>query len=206
MFAGHFQDVADGLAFVVDFQGFAVVALAVTDFAGHIDIRQKVHFDLDDAVTGTVFAAAAFDVEAETAGAVAAQFGFGHLGKQFADRREQAGVGRRVGARRAANRRLVDDDGFVELLDAFDVVVAARHGAGPVQAGQQFFGQNVVDQAGFAGAGDAADHHQLAKRNLDVDILQIILAGTFDDQCLAVAIAALFRRGNMSFCRIGTRP
>ena len=31
----------------MDLQCFAVVALAVADFAGHIDIRQEIHLDLD---------------------------------------------------------------------------------------------------------------------------------------------------------------
>ncbi len=56
----------------MDLKRLAVVALAVTDFARNVDIRQKVHLDLDDAVASTVFAAAALYIEAETSGRVAA--------------------------------------------------------------------------------------------------------------------------------------
>ena len=54
LFAGHLQHVGDGLALVMDFQGFAVVALAVADFAGHVNVGQEMHFYLDNAVAGTV--------------------------------------------------------------------------------------------------------------------------------------------------------
>jgi hypothetical protein len=47
-------------------------------------------------------------------GAVAALARRRHLGKQLADGREQAGVGGRVAARRAADRALVDVDDLVE--------------------------------------------------------------------------------------------
>src|ERR1044071_373459 len=101
----------------MDLQSLTVVTLAVADFARYVNVRQEVHLDLDDAVAGAVLAAAPFHVEAEAAGAVAPQLRFGHLGEQFTDRREQTGVGRRIGARRAADRALVDDDGLVELFD-----------------------------------------------------------------------------------------
>ena len=71
-FDGHLQDVVDVLAFVMHFEGFAVVAFAVTDIAGNIDVRQKVHLDFDYAVALTGFTATALDVEREAAGAVAA--------------------------------------------------------------------------------------------------------------------------------------
>ncbi len=48
-------------------QRLAVVALAVADVAGDVDVRQEVHLDLDDAVALAGLAAAAFDVEGETA-------------------------------------------------------------------------------------------------------------------------------------------
>src|SRR5258706_11931864 len=68
----HLQNVGDRLAAEVDFQGLAVVALALADVALDINVGQEVHFDLDDAVTLTGFAAAALDVERESPGLVAA--------------------------------------------------------------------------------------------------------------------------------------
>ena len=63
---GQFEHLVDAFTFVIDFERFAVVAQAVTDIAGNIDIRQEVHFDLDHAVALTGLAAPALDVEGET--------------------------------------------------------------------------------------------------------------------------------------------
>src|ERR1039458_9148118 len=75
------------------------------------------HLNLYNAVAGAVFAAASPDIETEAPGLIAAQLSFRKAGKQFTDRREQAGISSRIGAGGAANGRLVNNDGFVELLD-----------------------------------------------------------------------------------------
>ena len=122
----HLQDVGDRLALESDLQGLAVVALALALVALDIDVGQEVHLDLDDAVALAGLAAAALHVEGEAAGLVAARLGFRQAGEPVADRREGAGIGRGVGARRAADRRLVDVDDLVEKFDALDLVVIAR--------------------------------------------------------------------------------
>src|SRR5207237_342043 len=114
------EHVGDRFAAEQDFQRLAVVALAVADIALDVDVGQKVHLDLDDAVALAGFAAPALDVERKPPRQVAARLGFGQPGKPVADRGEAAGVGRRVGARRAADRRLVDVDDLVEKLVAFE--------------------------------------------------------------------------------------
>jgi hypothetical protein len=108
-----------------DLQRLAVVALALADVALDVDVGQEVHLDLDDAVALAGLAAAALDVEGEAAGLVAARLRLGQPGEPVADRGEGAGVGGRVGARRAADRRLVDVDDLVEQLDPVDPVVRA---------------------------------------------------------------------------------
>src|SRR5690606_33675485 len=113
-------------------------SLALADVALDVDVGQEVHLDLDDAVALARLAAAALDVEREAAGAVAARLGLGQAGEPVADRREGAGIGRRVGARRAADRRLVDVDDLVEQLHPLDPVVLGRVLAGAVElAGQR---------------------------------------------------------------------
>ena len=72
LFHRHLQNFVDVLALVLDFQGFAVVALAVADIAGHVDVGQEVHFHLDHAIALAGLAASALDVEGEAPGAVAA--------------------------------------------------------------------------------------------------------------------------------------
>ena len=85
LFHGHIQHVRDGLFLILDFQRFAVVACALADLAGNVDVRQEVHLDLEDAVALAGLAAAAPDVEAEPSRAVAPHFGVLRLGKDRAD-------------------------------------------------------------------------------------------------------------------------
>ena len=104
------------LALVLHLQRLAVVARALADLARDVDIRQEVHLDLDDAVALAGLAAPALDVEGEAARLVAAQLGFRQSGEEVADLGEDAGVGGRVGARGAADGRLVDVDHLVQVL------------------------------------------------------------------------------------------
>jgi hypothetical protein len=82
-------------------------------------------------------AAAAADAAAtlklKRPGAVAAFARGRHLGEQLADRREQAGVGGRVAARRAADGALVDVDDLVEVVQALQCVVRRGLGVAAVQ-------------------------------------------------------------------------
>ena len=125
----HVEHVGDALALELHLQRLAVVALAVADVAGDVDVGQEVHLDLDQAVALAGLAAAALDVEAEAAGLVAARLALGQAGEPVADLGEGAGVGRRVGARGAADRRLVDVDDLVEMFEAGDRL-AGRRGCG----------------------------------------------------------------------------
>ena len=149
-FYRHAQHVGNVPALPLHFQCFAVVALAVAGIAGHIHIRQKVHFYLDHAVALAGFAAASGHVERETTGAVATLFGGIGFGKQFANRGKQAGIGGRVAAWCAANGGLVHVDDLVEMLQPFQRLVGGRFGAGAVQLARHFGVQRVVDQGTFA--------------------------------------------------------
>jgi hypothetical protein len=130
----HVEHVGDGLAAELHLQRLAVVALALAGVAGDVDVGQEVHLDLQHAVALAGLAAAALDVEAEAAGRVAARAGIRQLAEPVADGREEAGVGRGVGARRAADRRLVDVDDLVEVLQPLDPLMRRRHLARAHQA------------------------------------------------------------------------
>ena len=127
------------------------------DVAGDVDVGQEVHLDLDDAVALAGLAAPALDVEGEAARLVAARLGLGQAREPVADRREGAGVGGRVGARRAADRRLVDVDDLVEVLQALDAVVRAGMLARAVEPARHRLVERVDQQRRLAAAGDAGD-------------------------------------------------
>ena len=173
----HVEDLGDGLALVVDLERLAVVAGAVADLARDVDVGQEVHLDLDRAVAGARLAAAALDVEREPALLVAAHLRLGRRGEQLADVVEDAGVGRRVGPRRAADRRLVDVDHLVDVVEAGDPLVPARDRARVVDLLGQRRVEDVVDQGRLARAGDAGDRDEQPEREGHVDVAQVVLAG-----------------------------
>jgi hypothetical protein len=70
---GHVEHVGDRLLAEVDLERLAIVALALADVAGDVDVGQEVHLDLDDAVALAGLAAAALDVEREAPRTVAAR-------------------------------------------------------------------------------------------------------------------------------------
>src|SRR5690348_848079 len=165
------------MALVANRQSFGIVAAAAADFAGDVNVRKKIHLDAAEAVALAGFATAAFDVEAEAARTVAALTGFGKHGEELANRRKHAGVGGGIRTRGAADRRLIDLDDFIDVLDTENHFVRARRLHGAVQLLRQSAVKNVVNERGFAGTGHAGDDGQQAEWNVDVDILEIVGAG-----------------------------
>ena len=141
----------DALALVLDLKGFAVIALAFAHVARHVDVGQKVHFYLDQAVTLTRLATSTLHVEGETSRTIASGAGFRYAGEQLANRRKQPSIGRRVRARGAADRALIDVDDLVQMLKPFDAVVSRRlQRARAVQGCRAERVERVVDQCGLA--------------------------------------------------------
>ena len=102
--------------------------------AGDPNVGQKVHLQTVRAVAFAGLATSAGHVEAEPTFLVAAGLRFGKHGVQLADVVEDLDVRRGVRARRAADRRLIDGDQLVEMLDAFDLAVRARFAQSAVKS------------------------------------------------------------------------
>ena len=175
-FHRHLQDLVDVLALELHFERLAVVALAVAGVAGHVDVRKEMHLDLDDPVALAGFAAPAFHVEGEAPRPVAALARHRHAREKLADGREEGGVGGRVGARRAADRALVDAHRLVEELQPLDRIVRGGLVCRAVELARDGVIERVVDERRFARARDAGDAHEQAHRQRKVDILQIVPA------------------------------
>src|SRR6516165_7730206 len=179
-FHGHVEHVGDRLALEQDFQRLAVVALSLADVAGHVDVWQEVHLDLDDAVALAGLATAALDVEGETARLVTARLRLGEPCEPLADRRERAGIGSGVGTRRAPNRRLVDIDDLVDMLQPLDAVMRRGAFAGAIELAGDRAIKRVDQKRRLAAAGDASDAGEQAEWNFRRDALEIIAAGVDD--------------------------
>src|SRR5262249_50859714 len=151
---GHLQDVRDRVTAKLHLEHLAVVPRAVTNLARHVDIGQELHLDLDDAVALAVLTAPALDVEAEAARLVATHLRLGHARVQVADMREHAGVRRGVAARSPADRRLVDVDRLVQVLEAFDGPVRSWTLLGMVEVLRDLPAEDVGHQRRLPRAAD----------------------------------------------------
>src|SRR5690606_31321298 len=145
-------------------------------------VGQKIHLKLVGAVAFARFAASALDVEAEAAFAITAGLRLWQLGVQFADFVKDLDVRGRVGARRAANGRLVDGDQLIEVIHALDSVVVAGMAVAAVEVTPQGFAQHVVDQRAFARARHARHADERSQRQLGGDVLEVVLPGVDDLQ------------------------
>ena len=121
----HGEHVGDRLSLVAHLKRLTIVSRSLADLAWHIDIGQEVHLDLDDAVAAARLAASALDVEAEAPGLVAAHLRLRRLTEELADGIEYARVRRRIRARRAPDRLLVDVDDLVDVLKSQNLLVLA---------------------------------------------------------------------------------
>ena len=128
LFDRHTQDFGDVFAGVGNFEGFGVEAGALATLANPLDIGHEVELGGDGALARALAATAGLDIKTEATGVVAAFAGQFGAGEQLADVVVKTDVGGRIGARVAADGRLVDVDDFGDVLDALDVVVVARQG------------------------------------------------------------------------------
>src|SRR3569833_2411582 len=155
------------------------------------------HLHFEHAVAFAGLAAAALDVEAEAAGAVTARTRFLRAGVQLADRREQTGVGGGIGARRTADRALIDVDDLVELLETDDVL--ARRGLFATAADNDggVAVERIVHQLRLARARHPGYTGHEAERNINIDAFEIVAAGAADLKLtLGIADPALLGHGD----------
>ena len=105
--------------------------------------------------------------------------------------REEVGVRRRVRARRAADRPLVDLDHLVEHVDPFHCGVRAGLNTSTIQPVRERLEDDLVHERRLPRAGDAGDADELPDRELDVDLLEVVLRGAAYDERAAVVVAPL---------------
>ena len=122
---------ADALALEQNPQGFGIEASAAAHIAEHLHIRQEAHLDALHPLAFAGLAAAAGRIEREAAGREAADACVGGLGIQPADRVPESDVGGRTGARRLADRRLVDFEHAADRLPAGDRLASSGAGSAP---------------------------------------------------------------------------
>ena len=198
----QFEDVRDRVPLELHAQRFAVVPVALTHRTRHPDVRQKIHLQLGRPVAVARGAPSAVDVEREPAGGVSPRLGLVHLGEQVSDLIEHLHVSRRVAPRRASDRALVDRDDLVQVLDAGDRIVVADVVLGLVQRVPQGRLQDAADQRAFAAARHPGHARHHAQRDVDVDVLQVVVPRAVDRQLEFVHDRPQsFRHGDLAAAR-----
>ena len=111
----------------------------------------------------------------------------GQSAEQDADQGGDVGGGADGGAGVRAHALLVDDDRRGEVLEHVDVGTRqARHKAldegavGFVDQAAGLGGHSAEDQGGLARSGDSGEYGETSFRDVDVDVLQVVGAGTTD--------------------------
>ena len=166
--------------------------MSAADVALDVDVGQKIHLDRLYAGSSAGFATAPFHVERETSGFESADLGVGSRFEQFADIAEDVRIGRRIAARRPPDRRLVDDDQFVDVLNTLDPVVFERLFIGVVEFTGNGIPQRGVYQRGFAAAADPRHADHLAERKIDGYIFQVISPRPVYHDVFSIPRAAFF--------------
>ena len=174
--AGHVEHLGDRLAVEADGERLFVVALAAARVALDPHVGQEVHLDAKLAVALALLAAAAGHVETEPPRLIAAKFRLGQLGEKRANEIEGPCERGRIGTGRLAQRLLIDADHLVDLLDAADRIVRAGKGLGAVQRAGERSVKQVFHQGALAAAAGASDDRKRAQRNLNVDVLEVVVA------------------------------
>ena len=191
----HVKHIENALSLELDLEGLAVVAAPVADFARNVYVRKEVHLDLDDAVAAAGLAASALHIEAEPALAIASDLRLGKVREQIAYMSEHTGIRRRVRSRRPSDRRLVDVDDLVYILDARDGLVLSGFLLRSVDLLAQPLVEDLVDQAALARSRNARHADELAERYRDVDAFEVVLGRALDHDLLAVPFSPVSRHG-----------
>ena len=192
----HVQHVADGLVTEGHVQRVAAEAFAVAGLARQRDVGHELHLDGDGALALALLAAPAGGVEREETGVIAHLLGQLLLGEQLAYLVKGLQIGRGIAARALADGPLVDEfHGLQAAQVAGDAAVAAGHlGRLVIVAGQGGV-EDLAHQRRFARAAHAGNDGHHAQRELDVDVLEVVLCGAFDLDVLA-PLAASLGQGN----------
>jgi hypothetical protein len=163
-------------------QHFGAVAPPVAVRAAQVHVRQKLHLHVLEARAAASGATPVAAVEAEFGRRVAALLRQRRLREQGANRVPRAHIADRVGARRFADRRLVDENHALQMVGAEQSLVRARGLGGLAEVTQQRRCQDVLHQRRLARAADPRDHDQPLQGERDVNAAQVVLARAFDDQ------------------------
>jgi hypothetical protein len=175
--AGHRKHFGDGFSFEFDFERFGIVPASLAGFAFDVHVREEVHFNLLHSRAFAYFATSALGVERKPSRSVSAFFRFEGGGEHLPYVGEKPRVGGNVGMGRASDGRLVDDDGFVQVVHSPDFPAFPRIGKGVLPKTPKYpVSKDIHYERRFSGTRNARDRRKDSEGDFHVEVFQIVLA------------------------------
>ena len=172
----HREQVADGLPFVLEAQHLVAETFAVAGWAGERDVGDELHLHRLPAGAAATFAAALAGVEGEVGRREAGGLRFGRIAEQRADRVPGADVERRIRARGAGRRGLVDEGDLGRFLVELHPFQFRRF----VARFRVAAADDLMEQRGLAGARDAAEADEASQRDRAREVAEVVDRGAAD--------------------------
>ena len=192
----HIQHIRDAFSLEAHLEGLAVVAFAVTMFAGYVHIGQEIHLDRFVAVALAGFATTAAHVEGEASGLVPTDFRLGQSHVEGTDVGENTRISGRIRARSTTQRTLIHGHDFVNMLDSIQRIVGQRFAQRAVEMFREDGQQRVVDECALSAARHARDAGQCAQREGGGHTFEVVAARSAQGELEAVALAPFLRNLN----------
>ena len=162
------------MAAISHLQGLSIIPSTLTNVALHIDVWQEIHLDDVDTLPPTGLATPPFDIETELPHLITPGLGLHRGGKHLANRIEGAGVGGWIGAGRAPDRALVNDDHLVDRLDPPQLLQAGRERHLESKLVFQGRVQQLIHQGALTAATHPGHRHQAPQGNINIDAAKVI--------------------------------
>ena len=173
-----------GLAAIAHLEHLRLEALAITLIARHEHVGQKLHLDPHFAFTLARLASTARDVEREVTRRQPARPRVLGQREELTNRVERLQIGDRIRSRRSADRRLIDEGDIRDVLEPFKL---AERADAPIPIALRALDrriEDVVHECRLAGSADTGHARQRVQRDIDVDVLQVVFAGTAQSNLL----------------------
>ena len=138
------------------------------------------HFNLDGSIARTSLATTTLHVERKTTWLITTNLRLRRCCKQLTNRIKNTRVGGWVRTRSTPNRALVHVDHFVNCTETFNSAVSTRCIFTLMQVLHHCGQQNVSDECALAASRNTSHCNKATKRNLYIDVLQVVFTCTTD--------------------------
>ena len=192
---GELENLSDGAAVKCDVLGGLGEAGAFALGAGEVEVGEKLHFDLFEAVAGTALAASGAGVEGKVSGGEFAGFGGGGEGEELADVLEGAEEDGGSGTRGAGERGLVDELHAGEFVESGDLGGRGFFVGDEAEVAGEIVVDDGVGQGGFSGSGNSGECDEDAEGDVDVEVFDVVDRGAGDGE-LGLGLAVGFGDGD----------